>query len=896
MRIQSCHIRAFGHFHDVTLDALDRPVVVIQGDNEAGKTSFFHFLRSMLYGLYPTDADKHPYRPRSGSAIDGEAVILLDEGTRPVTVSRRLRSSPQGTMSGEDASTDLRNRTIPPAQHVPRSVFESVYALQLDDLVSLDGAAWDEVQDRLLGSLSMDHIRPAREVIDELEDEASSLWRTDNRGKPVAKRLEKRRRALKEQVREARTRDRHIREHSATVQRLDRDIDELKEEKIRLTADQHRAERLNPVRQLLDKIDEQERIAGDLSPFRRLPADPKALLDELQTQETEIGARLEEKQDRIADLEQEARAPGEEAPVLVDHASRIRGWVKRAEVLQTRQSQAEEARRAAVSAQRLVEERGNILTNGWDEVYADEIRQLSLSDLRERIRAYERAAQTEREARSTAETLDIQSGAGTPLAAWIAVAVSGALITLGTWWVTLPVAGGPAVGAIITIIGVWQTLSARQENLDRAAQRDALNLDHKASEASARAASVANLLSAMPIPEPRTERPSGDLLDDVRMLQEAVQDRDTAKADAERLQNAVDKAEQNVRDLAATCGFSEAEQSRELPDVIAMLERRLDRAEDATRVAVEARERLPSLRERAEDLQDRHAEVQERIQTIRSLLVDLGDGDLDGGVDRLEKRRTARQRADMARDTLHAEYPDWEARRDEIEELSASDDAWTFDDEEQARARERLAEIDDLLQEKQVRRESARKDVEHLMQEETVAEIESALAAVEDRLSEVERQRDRLLLLAGVVRKADADFRRKHQPDVIRRASAIVAGVTNGQYNRLELQNDGQRLVAYRGRRPVPVRPPMSQGTLDQIYLAIRLAIVDHLDDGRDRLPLFLDEVFVNWDRERRKSAFDVLATMSERRQLFFFTCHPYFAKEVADHLDGTRVNLNDIA
>ena len=41
---------------------------------------------------------------------------------------------------------------------------------------------------------------------------------------------------------------------------------------------------------------------------------------------------------------------------------------------------------------------------------------------------------------------------------------------------------------------------------------------------------------------------------------------------------------------------------------------------------------------------------------------------------------------------------------------------------------------------------------------------------------------------------------------------------------------------------------PFSQGIKEQVYFALRLAAIDHLDADEERLPLFLDEVFVNWD------------------------------------------------
>lgn len=918
MRIQSCHIDAFGPFEDVSLETIDHPVVVVHGDNEAGKTSFFHFLRTMLYGIYPTDADRHMYQPHSGRAIEGRVSFRRD-GEEPATVTRRLRSAPQGSLVRNGESVDLRNRTIPTAQHVPRSVFESVYALQLDDLVRLEGAAWDEVQDRLLGSLSVDHIRPARNVIDELEDEATDLWRTDNRGKPVAKQLARRRRKLREDARVARERDRQIRSLSADIDRLDDEIQSIKEEKVELTARQNRAERLAPVRRLLKNVEELEAKAGDLSPYTSLPENPRDLIDSLESQRTDIGLRRSEKREALQALERAVSAPTEADHQVLEHATQVRGWSKRVEVLQNRQTQAKEARRAAEEARRKLEDAGGILDGGWDEQYADPVRRLSMADLRERIRAFERAHQDVREARSTAETLDVQAGAGAPLGIWIAVAVAGAVMGLMTAWFTPPVAGLPAVGAVISVVGLWQAVLAHQKNEDKRAQREALELDRKQNEAKARAASVANLVAGIPLPDARTDRPGSDLVDDLRMLQEAAHVYAERSEKAERTEEAVQQAVSSVRDLAENCGMSESAAAGEVPDVIGALENRLDEAEQRVEAAEAADRDLPDLRETVAELEETYRDLDRRLEETRTLLFELAAPDgsgggssdepaekgteesdeerLDRGIEILQKRRNARDRAEMTRDTLHSEYPDWEERRDEIEALDEEDE-WTFSDEERARMSQRLDEITTDLQEKTVEREGLRKDLAHLLEEPTVAEIESEQAEVDRRLAEVRRERDRLMLLAGIIRKADADFRQKHQPDVIRRASAIVSTVTRGRYERLELQDDGQRLVTYaaNGTMPVTVAPPLSQGTLDQMYLAIRLAIVDHLDDGRDPLPLFLDEVFVNWDQERRRGALDVLAQMAERRQIFFFTCHPHFAREVSSHLDAVDVDLGSLA
>ena len=70
---------------------------------------------------------------------------------------------------------------------------------------------------------------------------------------------------------------------------------------------------------------------------------------------------------------------------------------------------------------------------------------------------------------------------------------------------------------------------------------------------------------------------------------------------------------------------------------------------------------------------------------------------------------------------------------------------------------------------------------------------------------------------------------------------------------RLALDEQEDRLVVFAADETFSqtVGRPLSRGTLDQIYLALRLAIIDHLDADRERLPVFLDEVFVKINGER---------------------------------------------
>jgi len=149
-------------------------------------------------------------------------------------------------------------------------------------------------------------------------------------------------------------------------------------------------------------------------------------------------------------------------------------------------------------------------------------------------------------------------------------------------------------------------------------------------------------------------------------------------------------------------------------------------------------------------------------------------------------------------------------------------------------------------------------------------------------------------VLARVVRVADRRFRDANQPELLRRAGRYLGRVTDGRYDRIEVGEVGDESFYLRdpsGGGLVRVGETTSQGTREQVYMALRLAVVNHLDSGREPLPIFLDETLVNWDAWRRDRALDLLEQLASERQVFVFTCHPAMAAEIEDR-GGTIIPL----
>ena len=165
----------------------------------------------------------------------------------------------------------------------------------------------------------------------------------------------------------------------------------------------------------------------------------------------------------------------------------------------------------------------------------------------------------------------------------------------------------------------------------------------------------------------------------------------------------------------------------------------------------------------------------------------------------------------------------------------------------------------------------------------------------EERLAALRRERDRLALLDSIVVRAERRFRDEHQPPVLLRASEYLARVTHGRWSRLDFETGagGGLFVSGSGHdEPVRAAAPLSRGTLDQIFLCLRLGLLDHLDEGRELLPLVLDDALLRMDDQRRAAAYELLAGISHRRQVFLLTCQEWIAAEAERALGLQRIAL----
>lgn len=154
----------------------------------------------------------------------------------------------------------------------------------------------------------------------------------------------------------------------------------------------------------------------------------------------------------------------------------------------------------------------------------------------------------------------------------------------------------------------------------------------------------------------------------------------------------------------------------------------------------------------------------------------------------------------------------------------------------------------------------------------SVAEAQEHLALAR---SQAERCA-RLRLGAAVLRRGVERYRKNHEGAILQRASRLFERLTRGRYEQIQVvyQDDKAKLRCVRRGQLVEVEDALSDGTLDQLFLSLRLASLEQHLDAQESMPLVLDDIFIHFDDERASAGLEVLAELATKTQVLLLTHH----------------------
>lgn len=172
-------------------------------------------------------------------------------------------------------------------------------------------------------------------------------------------------------------------------------------------------------------------------------------------------------------------------------------------------------------------------------------------------------------------------------------------------------------------------------------------------------------------------------------------------------------------------------------------------------------------------------------------------------------------------------------------------------------------------------------------------EKHSAAARIEFLLMEFVQN----YMRAELLKKAVALYGDKHQDPLLRRAGEYFQQLTCGGFAGVvvEQRRDGRGPKAARKNGDSISVEGLSDGTRDQLFLALRLAYIENHCCMSEPCPVILDDVLMAFDDRRAVAALRALRSLSEKTQVLIFTHHAHHVT-LAEEVLGSGFALHDLS
>lgn len=148
--------------------------------------------------------------------------------------------------------------------------------------------------------------------------------------------------------------------------------------------------------------------------------------------------------------------------------------------------------------------------------------------------------------------------------------------------------------------------------------------------------------------------------------------------------------------------------------------------------------------------------------------------------------------------------------------------------------------------------------------------MEQRLQKLDQRIAELEQTLLALEYARKALQDATDQLQRRFAPRIAKSTQELFTRLTGGRYDRLRIAQDLSLEIGARGEDVLRSHRWRSEGTVDQLYLALRLAVARELTPDS---PIILDDALVRFDDGRLKSALSLLEQEGENRQVIIFTC-----------------------
>lgn len=209
----------------------------------------------------------------------------------------------------------------------------------------------------------------------------------------------------------------------------------------------------------------------------------------------------------------------------------------------------------------------------------------------------------------------------------------------------------------------------------------------------------------------------------------------------------------------------------------------------------------------------------------------------------------------------------------------------------------KASELSATIQEKEQEQEQLRQKLiqakveqEKLTSTEEQARQRTQSEELKEEANGLAKEWARFRIAEHLLSRARERFEREQQPEVVKQAGTFFKTITKGAYSGVfkPLGEENIFALAEDGTRREPEE--LSRGTVEQLYLSLRLGHILSHSGQNEPLPVIMDDIMVNFDPTRAASTAETIAELAAHNQVFLFTCHPQTVDLMQKHSENVGV------
>ena len=401
------------------------------------------------------------------------------------------------------------------------------------------------------------------------------------------------------------------------------------------------------------------------------------------------------------------------------------------------------------------------------------------------------------------------------------------------------------------------------------------------------------------LPRASAEQPAAanQALELLNKLSLKLNDIQTQRQRLEEIDRFCERFELQVRELA---GLTETDLPRDgaveatATEILARYRAALEQDRTRKRLETELRKRRQAEEQAAVEVN----ELQSRRDQLCSEAGCDSPNDLREAWERSLKKEAVQQRAEHLRQELR-ELADGTALAEFLVEAGKRDrDELSVQVEQLNRELEELdRKLVDEVGQTMGREELALKQMDSSG---AAAEQSEAARDVVAGIAELAEEYAILRLAHSALQRGIEHYRQQHQDPILEIAGRVFARLTCNAFQGLkdDLDQDGRPVLlgVRAGHAKTVGVSAMSDGTADQLYFALRYAWLTRYLESHESLPFIVDDILIRFDDERSRETLKLLAELSERTQVVFFTHHRHLVDLAEKQLPSDVLFVHDLA